>query len=121
MKPDKPDRRSDGRWLGGLCCAAVALNMICLALALTAGSRFGVAPSTFYRDPAIIAGHNFATGSLSSLGAVGWFVGATTTFFAASLVRNRNRSRFLLLLGTLTAVLGIDDLFLVHDGLLPFL
>lgn len=62
-------------------------------------------------------------GLLSNVGIVVWSVGATVPLFTAFLCRPHQlplRTRYLLVAGGLvTAVLLADDLFMVHDTLMP--
>ncbi|GEM_PF-2522551 len=73
-------------------------------------------------DRAQAAQLKFYAGYLSHFGVVVLIVMATLTIHAAMLVtcppRAVSRRTFLMVSGALTAWLAIDDLFLVHDGLL---
>jgi hypothetical protein len=104
-----------------VCAAALAINLLCFFGAWAVASLFKVAPSVFYRDPNSVAGLNFSTGWLSNLGAMTWFVTATCAFFSAWLHDRCKTRTSLLLLATLSTILGADDLFMIHEGLLPFL
>jgi hypothetical protein len=61
------------------------------------------------------------TGLVSSLGVLLWCTGAAITVFTALKLRSWNRDReragFLLAAGVFTAVLALDDLFQIHEGL----
>ena len=75
------------------------------------------------RDPAAVARLPWYVGALSNLGAIMWCAAATILIFTGSLraVRlNRPRdAQFMLHTGGLIALMLCDDLFLVHDHLLP--
>jgi hypothetical protein len=103
---------------------AVALLLGAYALAQVIGFEFVV----LTRDPVIVVTKEapFYGGYLSSLGAVLWSTSAAICLFTASILRpadepSRGMRRFLLGVGALSAMLLIDDLFMVHDGLLPAL
>jgi hypothetical protein len=96
------------------------VSATCLAAAIIAGNAFDVSPSLFFRDTAATLKGSFATGWLSNFGAVLWFGAAAVLLFAASLVGDPDRVP-LFALGSFTLMLGIDDLFLVHEGLFPFI
>jgi hypothetical protein len=96
------------------------VGALCLGCALVAGQVFDLPPSTFYRDPVALYSENFAIGWLSNLGAVCWFAAASVLLFTASLVAGPERTS-LLAFGGVTLLLGVDDLFLVHEGVFPFI
>src|SRR5215210_2288155 len=98
------------------CVFAILINAACLCAAFAIAALYDVRPSVLYRDPSAVTGSKFIIGWFSNLGAVGWFSAATACLFAASFVHNGSRPS-LLLLGVLTLALGIDDLFMIHDGL----
>jgi hypothetical protein len=112
---------SNSKRLAWICVAIALFNLFLLAATLIIGPRFNVLPSAFYRDPNVVAHQSFSIGALSNLGAVGWIVAATTALFAAIVAQGEPARPFLITLGALTAALGTDDLFMVHEGLLPFL
>lgn len=75
--------------------------------------------SDLTRDALDALGAPVYVGFLSQLGNVFWMVTAASCLFAWWLLRGGNHpkdaDRFLLASGLLTALLGIDDLFLFHD------
>lgn len=74
---------------------------------------------TLTRDPAALTGAPPYAGLLSHLGVLLWCAAATVCFLAGALVR---RVRALLFgFGALTAALLLDDLFLLHEAVLPAL
>lgn len=92
----------------------------CLAFALVAGGVFGIDPALFYRDAVAAFSKTFVIGWLSNLGGALWFGSAAVLLFTASLLAGPERPP-LLVFGALTLVLGFDDVFLLHEGVLPFL
>ena len=66
-------------------------------------------------DPVYVADLPAYTGVVSQAGVLAWTVGAAVALFAAALTG----SRLLRDLGWLTAFLAIDDVFLLHDQVLP--
>lgn len=61
------------------------------------------------------------TGAVSNLGVLLWWTAASVSLFVAFLAKRAYRTKeaanYLLWTGLLTASLAIDDLFMVHDGL----
>lgn len=100
----------------GLALAAVGMSA---TLAHVAGVPF----SHLSRDPAAVLGGPFVTGYLSYLGACLWCVAATVALFSALLARGGGGEdrgpMFFLATGLLSALMLADDLFMVHDGLMP--
>ncbi len=103
-----------------LVCLATATV---LAVALGLGRHYGVWFATLSRDPTQAAGVPFYVGIVSNLGILLWDTAVVVCLFAAALVRRdparRDDMWFLASLGTLTAVLMLDDLFMVHDEVFP--
>lgn len=77
----------------------------------------------FTRDVASIAEIHPLFGVVSSITILGWTASATLCLFgwAASRQRQgkRNLSAFLLYAGIFTLLLGLDDLFMLHDYIIP--
>jgi hypothetical protein len=100
---------------------ALALNFGSLLLVLLISDRTGIRPSAFYRDPNSIAGQSFAIGFMSNIGVVAWIVAASIALFAAAVRRSWGQegrdTKALFLLGLVTFWMGLDDLFMLHDGL----
>lgn len=74
------------------------------------------------RDVTAIAGIHPLTGILSSLGILLWWTSAAIYFFAAFVQRGHQGAAgvgFLVYSGCLSAYLGFDDLFLIHEYLAP--
>jgi hypothetical protein len=96
-----------------------------LLLLFTAGVAVSkeVPVTVFLRDPNALAGSPFYTGALSSLGVLLWGAAATVCFLGASVLREplsgRGLRPFLLGAGAFTILLMLDDLFLVHEAVVP--
>jgi hypothetical protein len=93
-------------------------------LAVTAWCRArGVPFSHVSRDAVEILKAPPYYGALSNLGILVWVAGAVSCIFGAALLWRRSKDRtwagYLLSLGGLTAVLVLDDLFLLHETVLP--
>jgi hypothetical protein len=80
------------------------------------------------RDPATAFNGFFLTGYLSYMGACLWCAAASVALFSGFVVRKSarviasdRRASFLLATGFLSGVLLVDDLFMMHDGLIPYL
>ena len=105
--------------------AAVALyvpTLLLLAALHAVARRLGVPFSALTRDPAAAVGAEFYAGCLSHLGALLWCVGAGVCVFTYAVTRHAAEApwrRFFIAWGTLTTLLMADDLFMLHDGLVP--
>src|SRR5262245_35086518 len=70
-------------------------------------------------DPAGVTGNPFYLGLVSNVGVLLWTSTASIFLFTASLQRRpeeKEWQRFLLWSGLFVAWLGLDDLFMLHDG-----
>jgi len=106
------------RSVGGV----VALAVLTLCAVTGAHTWGGVDLPTLTRDMAAVAGVHPLTGVLSALGVLLWAASAAIWLFAALVLHDRARraaSRFALCSGLLSAYLGLDDLFMVHERLAP--
>lgn len=92
--------------------AAAAINVVMLLAALFAAQIRGLDAWIFYRDPSADVG--FYTGWISTLGASLWIGSGAATLFAG-LLTHRWDCTFL---GGLTLLMGLDDLLLIHEGVL---
>ncbi len=79
--------------------------------------------SRFTRDPAAILGRNPFIGVLSNIGILVWAGCAGVCFFASAVLRARGVKQewpaFFLFAGLVTAVLLLDDFFLLHERIIP--
>jgi hypothetical protein len=80
-------------------------------------------PGHFTRDPLCVAEEPFYIGILSNFSVLGWAAGATVALFAAVALRGagsaRRQGAFLGGFGAFTALLTLDDLFMLHDQAFP--
>lgn len=99
-----------------------------LVLMLGVAFQPWVPPGDLLRDPLAVAEMTdncckVYFGAVSNLGIVLWMAGASVCLFAAAVIVTADRSdvmaRFLLAGGLLTGFLGFDDLFLIHENVLP--
>jgi hypothetical protein len=76
------------------------------------------------RDISVIAGLPVYAGFLSQIGIFFWSASATICFFSVTLLwqyaNGYKLKRFLLISGLLTLLLGLDDIFLLHETVFPF-
>jgi hypothetical protein len=77
----------------------------------------------FTSDPTMVLGASPFTGAISNIGVLGWCATATLCLFTWAVTRHRTGGgigdAFLLIPGLLTASLMADDLFQIHEVLLP--
>lgn len=94
------------------------------AATLLVGGLFvlaGVRTTTLLDDPsAVLEGSPFA-GALSVLGAACWIVAGTSALLAAAATRSRRdgEMRLLRIVGVASALLWVDDQYMLHDSLVP--
>lgn len=75
-----------------------------------------------FNDPATHSGTHPLVGAISNLGVLLWWTSASVWLFTAALLLtsgDRDIFWFALASGILSAYLGLDDLYLLHDELLP--
>lgn len=96
--------------------AALAGTAVAIALAIPAAAILHQDYSFFTRDPTQIGRVPFYAGYLSSLGVLAWTTGAAVALFAASAAESPASRRFLVYFGCFTALLALDDLFLLHEN-----
>lgn len=111
--PLRPDRQ-------GVRFAVVAVVAAILVIAAVGAHLSGGSIAELLRDPAATEGHSVSLGALSHLGVLLWATSATVLLFAASISRGDD-AQLAALLGAFTAYLGLDDLFLLHERVLPAL
>jgi len=82
-----------------------------------------VPPATLMRDTVAVLDGRFYDGLASNLGALGWCAAAAVCLFRGAELRANNPgdpdARFLLAAGALTTLLTLDDLFLIHEEVMP--
>lgn len=103
--------------LSGLAFAAVTMTAT-LLLYLAAG----IPVAHLLKDPGALRPGPWYLGAVSYVGILLWCAAATVCLFARKLVRDAERAelrRFLLGSALLTSLLGLDDLFMLHDSVAP--
>lgn len=73
--------------------------------------------ATLTRDPLSLTDLPFYAGSFSQLGNMFWFIAAGISFF--TYLTTVKYKTFLLFSAIFSLILGLDDLLMVYDGLLP--
>jgi len=123
MRAELPPRvgfRSTWPLVGGVFIISAALIGVVLLLHFWKDIPFG----TLTGDPAAIGGDPLYTGFLSQVGLFFWSAAAAVSLFSAAVLSPHPDAvelrRFLLASGLLTLVLGLDDAFLLHEGLFPY-
>jgi hypothetical protein len=91
----------------------------CFAIALVAlASRvLGEPAAVFTREPQSVLKGSFYVGSFSNLGGLVWFAAAAILSFSAGL-KPLDRGA-LILAALVTWAMGVDDVFMLHDTVLP--
>jgi hypothetical protein len=102
----------------GLVYAATSVLVVVAAVGTAAADR---PLSDVTRDPAAVAKEPFYVGALSNVGVLAWWTAAVACLVAAAVLwqRRKDVARPLGAAGLLAATLAADDLFLVHDAILP--
>jgi len=90
-----------------------AVKFICLAK--------GIETKMVMRDPIPLLRGAIYVGCVSNLGILAWGYAASVFFFAGAQSRVRGLSVFLFWSGVLTALLTLDDFFLLHEKVIPLL
>lgn len=93
-----------------------------LAAVLTATLVFGVEPSRLLRDPNAYSVQTFYVGFFSNIGVLAWWTAAVSCLTAAAALHPRGGDAERAAVtagGLLSAVLGLDDLFMVHEAFVP--
>lgn len=70
------------------------------------------------KDPISLTSLPFYSGYFSQLGNIFWFITAGISFFTFYMVEGKYR-KFLLFSFIFSLFLGIDDLFMIHEGFMP--
>lgn len=77
----------------------------------------GISVKNFTRDPNATAELPFYIGYFSQLGGVFWIASSSIALFTAIVKKSEFRN-FLFYSGSFTLFLGLDDIFMIHDGML---
>lgn len=101
----------------------LAFVLVVLGVLVAVRVQTGIAIAEFTRDPLAYTGLPVYRGALSNIGAMIWAGAAAICFFTYGIVRartlGRERTHFLLAAGAITTVLLADDLFMLHETVLP--
>lgn len=114
LSMSRPGRQTLRR-AGAAVAAGVGVVLAFVALAAVTGEPFML----FSKEPAESVGARPYIGWLAHLGAAVWLASASAALLAGAVLRRLGRTQvgaFLLAFGAYTAVLTIDDLFLVHES-----
>lgn len=98
----------------------IYLPLFCFLVIIKLQNRIPVEYLT--KDPLAIVGKPFYFGILSQVGVLFWCSCAAICFFSTALLTKINQRRlipFFFLSGCLTTILLLDDLFLLHEFVLP--
>lgn len=90
--------------------------------ALWARQQYGIPFAVTMGDPATVAGEPFYIGFVSNVGVLLWAATGCIFLFTHSVLRGCGEAQhgsFLLASGLFVAWLGLDDLFLLHEVVLP--
>jgi hypothetical protein len=90
-----------------------------LAILLLAAMQTRIPAAFLVRDPAQLAKYPFYVGLLSNVGVLLWCACAAICLYTAVLAGQREVARFFLGAGLVTAMLGLDDFFILHEEVLP--
>ena len=118
-RPPLPRRHASAPLAPWLCAAGVVGP---LAAVTIPSLLLGVEPSRLLRDPIAYSEPAFYAGFFSNLGVLACWTAAFFCFTAAAALHGRDRgARWAALAagGALSAVLGLDDLFMIHDEMSP--
>jgi hypothetical protein len=107
------------RQLRTLSPVLIAVNLAVLAVLAIAVVQNGAPAPLLLRDPSNITRQPFYLGLLSNVGVLMWCAAAVICFFAATLTPDRQMRLFLTCSGLLTALLGLDDFFVLHETVFP--
>jgi hypothetical protein len=99
---------------------AVSVGSPLLAVAL-ATLGLGIDPNPILKDPAAHTAYPFYLGFFSNMGVLAWWTAAVSCLLAAAALWKQRRPSWQALAfgGTLSALLGLDDLLLFHEEIFP--
>lgn len=108
-----------------LIASGLILCLSCTAMILTAFVHItqDVPIGMLTRDPAAVAGVSVYTGFLSQVGSLLWASASSVCVLSAlacAAIRGKH-DLFLWASAGLSLILGVDDTFMLHDAILPFL
>lgn len=102
---------------------AASVGVMSIGLVAMIALQTHVPAGRLTRDPAVIANHPIYYGILSNLGILLWSASATACLLGGTVVNilkeRAEAANFLLAFGGLSFILCLDDLFLLHEDVLP--
>ncbi|GMG88470.1 hypothetical protein [Biformimicrobium ophioploci] len=101
---------------------ATGVSLVMFVAAFFIAEKLGFSYVRFVNDPAAISGRNPFSGVYSNLGVLVWCAAAAVCVFAGwNCLKHglRKSGRFLLVSGGITALLTLDDLFMLHEYVFP--
>ncbi|WP_372624791.1 hypothetical protein [Falsiroseomonas sp.] len=105
---------------GGMGLLWAASTLVPVLALLLATLVLGLHPERALRDPAAYLDYAPHVGFFSTIGGLGWWTAAIAGLLAGAVLRDRSpEAEPLLAGGLLSAVLGLDDLFMLHEEMLP--
>jgi hypothetical protein len=108
--------RPPGRRVGAGLLLTLLVALAVYGLALRINQAYGIDSEAVIRDLAQSCGLALGVGMLSNFGYLLWAAAAAIALFGASLEGGESRQRQLLLCGgSFSALLCLDDMFLLHD------
>lgn len=118
---DRRHRRADSVVPVGVLVGAVgAVVVVAMAGLFVIRGQRGLSFGELTRDPAAVSNTLPYVGYLSSIGIVAWTTGGAVPLFTWAVLRPVAAHPMLLAFGLLTAYLCLDDLFLLHEVVLPY-
>lgn len=103
----------------------LAVSALLIGMVLAFHYAGGVPIGNLTRDPSAVLGGPFHTGILSQTGIFFWSAAAAICMFSVKIISKYPDSfklkRFLFISGLLTMLLGLDDIFLLHESVFPYL
>lgn len=116
-------RRFGGSW--PTLVVVVAITAVLLGGILVLHFWKGIPIANLTRDPNAISGYPAYTGLLSQFGIFFWAACPALCLFSATVLARRGKQprlrRFLLISALLTLLLALDELFMLHETVLPHL
>lgn len=124
MLVDGESLKAQLRYLPGI-ALAIALPAVFLAAAVF---QTAIPLETFTREPVIVAINTedccfILSGAISNLGAIMWIAGAAVFLFSGILLhslQDKRSAAFIGFMGVIALLFGLDDIFLIHDEILPW-
>ncbi|MCC6626409.1 MAG: hypothetical protein IT340_03285 [Chloroflexi bacterium] len=107
------------RQVRGLAIVVPAMCLLTAAVLLAVAWQNRVPAQFLVRDPSQTAQYPPYLGLISYLGVLAWCAAAAIGLFAGAIGRDRALRALLLAGGSLSAVLGIDDLWTLHEYVFP--